>query len=88
MRRILECLSGVLEFRRLVYTAGQYAVSQLVSAVVHLYARNRAGELSAVDGELPKFLCPVLGKLVNYTRDAQLCRILVECVGSGSIQVV
>ncbi|KAH7723216.1 rap/ran-GAP family protein [Aphelenchoides avenae] len=88
LKRILECLSGVLEFRRLVYTAGQYAVSQLVSAILHLYARNRSGELNAVDGELPKFICPVLGKLVNYTRDAQLCRILVDCAASGSIQAI
>uniref|UniRef100_A0A914C549 Rap-GAP domain-containing protein n=1 Tax=Acrobeloides nanus TaxID=290746 RepID=A0A914C549_9BILA len=88
LRSLLECLSGVFEFRLLVYTAGEKAVTELITAILGLHKRNVEGQILSTDGELPKYLCPVLSKLINYTNDVALCRILVDCVAGGCVQAI
>lgn len=63
LERILEFLSGVVEHRLFVYTAGEDNVNKLVDAVLNVVERFP----SLPKSKIARFLCPVLGKLVNYT---------------------
>lgn len=88
LRKILECLSGCFEFRPLIYSAGYSNVSQIIGSVIDLYSRyNHQEFLLMKNEEFSKYLCPLLRKLINYSQDIQICKILVECTRFGCIQV-
>jgi hypothetical protein len=63
LERILEFLSGVVEHRLFVYTAGEENVNKLVDAVLNV--PDRFPLLSK--SRLARYLCPVIAKLLNYT---------------------
>jgi hypothetical protein len=78
LERILEFLSGTIEHRFLVYTAGVQNVNKLVHAVLGVVSRIEERYPLLPKAKLARYLCPVLGKLVNYTpaHDNQIWYVL------------
>lgn len=67
LERLLEFLSGIVEHRFLVYTAGIENVNKLLNAVLSVVSRVEERYPLLPKAKLARYLCPVLGKLVNYT---------------------
>ncbi|KAI6196352.1 hypothetical protein M3Y94_01098900 [Aphelenchoides besseyi] len=91
LERILEFLSGALEHRSLVYTAGDGAVNELVNAVLGIVPKMDERFPFLSRNKLARYLCPVLGKLLGLgdnTHDSQICRIVVELVRTGCPQAI
>lgn len=88
LRKILECLCGCFEFRPLIYSAGESNVTQIISSIIDLYSRYNRHEFFLMENEeFSKYLCPLLRRLINYSQDIQICKIIVKCIRFNCIQV-
>lgn len=89
LKKILECLSGVMEFRNMIFSTGEIWVNKLIQGIINLQSRYEFHQLENVETiEISKYLCPLLGKLLNYSHDIQICRILIQSIKNGCIQVI
>ncbi|KAK6103072.1 hypothetical protein QQG55_11065 [Brugia pahangi] len=91
MKIILQRLCRIVEVRDLIFTAGTERIEKLKNAIIALY-HKRNTLLSDADltinpshkGEvdLPKYICPIFSRLINYYHDESICKIMVDCVPS------
>uniref|UniRef100_A0A915E4T4 Rap-GAP domain-containing protein n=1 Tax=Ditylenchus dipsaci TaxID=166011 RepID=A0A915E4T4_9BILA len=58
-------------------------------ALLDLNTRFENGQFVGLErSELSKYLCPVLGRLINYYQQARLCKILVDFTRLGCVQAI
>uniref|UniRef100_A0A8R1TKT6 Rap-GAP domain-containing protein n=1 Tax=Onchocerca volvulus TaxID=6282 RepID=A0A8R1TKT6_ONCVO len=86
---ILQRLCRIVEVRDLIFTAGAENIKELKNAIIALY-NKRSTLISDADlavtsshkGEvdLPKYICPLFSRLINYYHDESICKIMVDCV--------
>lgn len=72
LERILEFLSGTIEHRFLIYTAGAEKVNNLVNAVLGVVGRVEERYPMLPKERLARYICPVLGKLINYAPNTSI----------------
>ncbi|CAG9532061.1 unnamed protein product [Cercopithifilaria johnstoni] len=91
MKIILQRLCRIVEVRDLIFTASAERIEKLKNAIIALYHKRNtlisdadssitSSHKSEVD--LPKYICPIFSRLINYYQDESICKIMVDCVAS------
>uniref|UniRef100_A0A158Q7U7 Rap-GAP domain-containing protein n=1 Tax=Elaeophora elaphi TaxID=1147741 RepID=A0A158Q7U7_9BILA len=91
MKVILQRLCRIVEVRDLIFTAGAERMEKLKNSIIALYYKRSAlisdadlavTSLHKGEVDLPKYICPIFSRLINYYHDESICKIMVDCVSS------
>ncbi|KAM3719628.1 Tuberin [Dirofilaria immitis] len=86
---ILQRLCRIVEVRDLIFTAGAENIRKLKNALIALYYKRStlisdadlaAPSLHKGEVDLPKYICPIFSRLLNYYPDERICKIMVDCI--------